>query len=250
MVKRVLSRFQRSPASEQRSAGKVNAPATPDGSDAGLLLTGVAKKLPGHDQNIIDGVDLALPRGATASITGPNGAGKTTLLRVLAGLVKADRGTVRLNGLDSERDGRAYRATIGFLSAGNTGLFARLSVRRHLEYWSRLALLPPDAGRRRVASMLDEFALHELADRRVDRLSMGQRQRVRAALTFLHEPDLLLLDEPQNSLDAEGTAMLKNALDEAIARGGCALWCSPAGMMEGGVFDHRYLMRAGQLRPR
>jgi ABC-2 type transport system ATP-binding protein len=249
MVRRMLSRLQLRPTTEPNVRAKVTA--VPAGrGERGLVLAGVSKRLPRQERPALEDVELTLAPGATASITGPNGAGKTTLLRVLAGLIKPDRGTIHLDGLDSERDGRKYRAKIGFLSAGNTGLFARLSVERHLEYWASVALLPRDEGRRAAARMLDAFGLRELAGRRVDRMSMGQRQRVRAALAFLHEPDLLLLDEPQNSLDAEGTTMLKRTLDEMTARGGSALWCSPAGLSEAGAFDHAFWMQAGRLTRR
>lgn len=249
-VRRMLSRLQLRQTTEP-SVRATKMTAIPAGSDErGLVLTGVSKRLPRQERPVLEDVELTLAPGATASITGPNGAGKTTLLRVLAGLIKPDRGTIHLDGLDSERDGRKYRAKIGLLSAGNTGLFARLSVERHLEYWARVALLPRDEGRRAAARMLDAFSLRELAGRRVDRMSMGQRQRVRAALAFLHEPDLLLLDEPQNSLDSEGTAMLRRTLEKVTARGGAALWCSPAGSPEGGVFDNAFVMQAGRLKPR
>ncbi len=215
----------------------------------GLIMAGVTKRWPKDKRPVLDGIDLRIEAGTSASIRGPNGAGKTTLLRVLSGLIKPDSGSVTLNGLDSEHDGRRYRSSISLLSAGSTGLFARLPVRHHLRYWARLGFLPPEEGERAVKRMIDAFALHDLAHRRVDRISMGQRQRVRAAMTFLHDPDLVLLDEPQNSLDEDGAAMLQAALRRLLTLGGVAVWCSPAGTYEEGDFDKRFKLVAGRLSP-
>ena len=217
---------------------------------AALVAAGVVKRWRTRDAPVVlDGVDLAVDHGKTVSITGANGAGKTTLLRVVAGLIRPDRGTISLNGIASERDARRYRSRIGLLSAGNTGLFARLSVYTHLEYVARLALMPTAEVESEAERMLDAFALREIMYRRVDRLSMGQRQRVRSALTFVHGPDVVLLDEPQTSLDEEGTALLRDMVGAHLARGGAAVWCSPAGMQDEGNFDEELLLREGKLGP-
>lgn len=215
----------------------------------GLILSGLTKRFPKEDWLVLDGIDLTLESGTTVSIRGSNGAGKTTLLRVLGGLIEPDSGTVTLNGLDSERDARDYRSRISLLSAGSTGLFARLSVRRHLRYWARLGFLSAEESEEAIERMLDMFDLRGLAHRRADRISMGQRQRVRVAMTFLHDPELVLLDEPQNSLDDEGVETLEMALQRVLARGGVAVWCSPAGMQEERDFDQRFTLEAGRLHP-
>lgn len=216
-------------------------------SSEGLVLAGVTKRWPHQDQPVLDDINFEVPRGATASLIGANGAGKTTLLRTIAGIIAPDRGKALLNGLDSETDGRRYRERIGVVSAGNTALFARLKVRRHLEYWARLALLPSSEAHQAVERTLDGFGLRELASRRADRLSMGQRQRLRIALAFLHEPSLVLLDEARTSLDQHGVAMLSHAVDSLVARGGAVLWCSPFGLEEGGDLDRRFVLRGGKV---
>lgn len=212
-----------------------------------LRVQGVTKRWPGHDTPVLQDVDLGLGPGASASISGRNGAGKTTLLRIVAGLIKPDTGTVRVRGADLEAGGRSYKERIGLVSAGNSGLFARLRVQHHLEYGARLAFMPRARQADAVQRMLETFWLRDLAGRRVDRLSMGQRQRVRIALAFLHGPELLLLDEPQTSLDDEGVAILREALEGLFARGGAALWASPAGEAPVIDFDQRFVVRAGRL---
>ncbi len=96
--------------------------------------------------SVLEGVDLSVPRGSLVSVCGANGTGKTTLLRIAAGLIHPESGTVALDGLHPERDRRAYLARLGFLSAGDRSLYARLSARRHLDLCARLALMP--AGER------------------------------------------------------------------------------------------------------
>jgi ABC-2 type transport system ATP-binding protein len=192
-----------------------------------LEVNGVSKTWQGT-RKVLDDVDLQLASGSFMALVGVNGAGKTTLLRIIAGLIMADRGTVGLDGLDPFRDRREYQRRLGFLSAGQGGLYARMSARRHLEYWASIAFIPRQDRKRLIAGAVESFELEEFADRRVDRLSMGQRQRVRLAMAFLHEPALVLLDEPSNSLDADGIAVLQRAIGRVTARGGTAVWCAPS----------------------
>jgi ABC-type multidrug transport system ATPase subunit len=198
---------------------------------------------------VLDGVDLDLMPGTATWVGGENGAGKTTLLRIISGLITADSGDVRLFGLDIERDRRAYQQYIGFLSAGNTGLFNRLSVRRHFDYWARLAFVPRTERKAAIEESLDRFNLRELADRRVERMSMGQRQRVRLAMIFLHRPKMLLLDEALTSLDGQGAALLHAACTDVLEHGGAILACSPTGERDDEIdFSRRFLLDDGHLR--
>ena len=112
-----------------------------------------------------------------------------------------------------------YQRRVGFL-AGNTGLYARLSVRRQLDCWARIAYIPRDRREETIARVMRDFDLTSLAAQRSDRLSMGQRQRLRLDHDFIGEPDLVLLDEPRNSLDSEGGAMLHMAIRGTVDRGG------------------------------
>jgi ABC-type multidrug transport system ATPase subunit len=185
--------------------------------------------------------------GGVAWLGGANGAGKTTLLRIAAGLILPRRGLVRLCGLDPDHDRRDYQRRLGYLSAGDRGLYARLTVRQSLEFWSGIALVPPRRRKQLIASAIARFDLEELSSRRVDRLSTGQRQRVRLSMTFLHEPDVALLDEPNASLDDNALALLDGALSELTARGGSALWCSPASQHLSVRADTRLLLVDGRV---
>jgi ABC-type multidrug transport system ATPase subunit len=169
------------------------------------------------------------------------------MLRIAAGLVRPERGRVRLGSLDVEGDRTEFQRRIGFLSATSTGLYGRLTVRDHLRLWSRLALLPPAVAIRCCARVVDSFALGGLGDSRVDRLSMGQRQRVRLASAFLHEPSVVLLDEPANSLDDDGIALLAAELERIRQGGRAAVCCTPAAGSGVLAPDRRLTITAGRL---
>lgn len=202
-------------------------PAEAGGDGVPLALDGVRKHWKGNSAPVVAGVDLRVEPGTVTWIGGRNGAGKTTLLRIAAGLIRPDAGTVRAFGADPLTNRRRFHSRVGFLTAGSTGLYARLSVRHQLEFQAGICLLERQDRDAAVERELNRFELRELASRRVERMSMGQRQRLRLALTLLHGPQLLLLDEPRTSLDDEGTALLQAAVDTVLARGGAAVWCSP-----------------------
>ena len=171
---------------------------------------------------MLAGVGLRLPAGMLAFIGGSNGAGKTTLLRLLCGLLEPDAGTVRVHGVLPQADRRAYQRRIAYLSAGNSGLYARLTVRQHLDLWARMTFIPPSERPDRIASALDRFDLGVFARRRADRMSMGQRQRLRIAMALLPPADVLLLDEPTTSLDADGAQRLQAAVRQRLDEGAAA----------------------------
>jgi ABC-2 type transport system ATP-binding protein len=193
-----------------------------------LSVEGVSKSWDKGSSFVLDAVSLAVGPGTVTSLVGSNGAGKTTLLRIVAGLIEPDRGAVFVDGLHPRGNRREYQRRVGLLSAGQTGLYARFTVVQHLEYWARIAFVERRARASAVATSIERFALGPIAGRRADRLSMGQRQRVRVAMTFLHEPRLVLLDEPLTSLDDEGSSALVGTLRTFVREGGAALWCAPS----------------------
>ena len=213
-----------------------------------LELRGIEKAW--GSRRVLDRVDIRIEPGAAVHVSGRNGSGKTTLLRIAAGLIEPDAGRVSLDGLHPIRDRRAYQRRLGFLSAGDRGLYARLGVRDHLTLWARLAFVPRRDTRSVVDRALDRFGLGELACRRVERLSMGQRQRVRLAGALLHDPTLILLDEPRNSLDGDGLALLAGLLEQHRANGGAIVWCCPTGERAELAFDAAYELSGGRLSPR
>ena len=212
-----------------------------------LAVQSVTKRWPRQTRAVLDEISFELRPAELGWLTGVNGAGKTTLLRIIAGLLTPDAGRVDVCGLGPNSGRREYQRAIGLLSAGSSGLYARLTVRQHLDYWTRLALVTPSARRERVDECIERFTLSQLAGRRTDRMSMGQRQRLRIAMAFVHRPRMVLLDEPTTSLDDDGCTVLLGAIDEHRRAGGAVLWCSPAREHVGTSVDRTFRLADGEL---
>ncbi len=150
-------------------------------------------------------VDLALEPGERVAVLGANGAGKSTLLRVLATLVRPSSGSLRLFGFDPWRRGDAARASLGFLGH-QTWLYGELSAEENLRFYAEMYRLDDPAGT--VRSWLGRVGLWDRRTARAAELSRGQQQRLGLARALLHEPRLLLLDEPDTGLDAAGLELL------------------------------------------
>lgn len=196
---------------------------------------------------VLRGVDLRLAPGTVTIVSGANGAGKTTLLRIISGILAPDDGTVRIRGISPLDSWREYHRGIGFLSAGDRGLYARLTVHHHLEHAARLAFVPRRERRATVRDSLGKFELSALASRRADRLSLGQRQRLRLAIAVIHDPRVLLLDEPRNSLDHGGLQLLEGGVRRVVERGGAVLCCGPLGEDHLDDYDQRAVIQDGVL---
>ena len=149
-------------------------------------------------------VSLTVPAGATLAVFGPNGAGKTTLLRILATLLRPHAGAVRVLGREVPREGWAVRGRLGLL-AHEPLLYRDLTARENLRYHARLH----GVALARVEALLDAVGLRLRADEPVRTLSRGMTQRVAVCRAVLHEPELLLLDEPYANLDPGATALVE-----------------------------------------
>ncbi len=227
--------------------GPLSAPLGPTEESFPLMLRNVGKRWHRNPTSVLDGVDLNLDPGTRTWVGGRNGAGKTTLLRIAAGLIDPDCGRAEVWGFTARENRSRYQSLVSFLPAGDRGLYARLTVQHQLDFWARMAMIAPADIRPRVEAAIDTFELGEFADRRVDRMSMGQRQRLRIAMTFLTEPEIVLVDEPLTSLDSEGAAILDQAIEALIARDGALLWCSPEVEHLRQPFDVRWILEDGRL---
>src|SRR4051812_40769800 len=158
-------------------------------------------------QPVLQGIDLCVPAGAIYGFLGPNGAGKTTTLRLLLGLLRRQQGTVRIFGRALERDRLAILRRIGS-SIETPSIYGQLTAAENLEVWRRLFR----CERRRIGEVLRLVGLHEAGAKRAERFSLGMKQRLAIAIALLHEPSLLILDEPTNGLDPHGVIDVRRLL--------------------------------------
>ena len=184
-----------------------------------VLLEAIATSKAFGSTNVLDDVSIALPGGRITAVLGPNGSGKTTLNKILLGLVRPDGGEVRLNGTNvTGMD--AYRARIGYMP--QTPRFPEHLSARHV--LSLVQSLRASSGDTSVdaSAVIDTFDLAAYLDRPLGVCSGGQRQRVNAAVAFLFDPDVLVLDEPTAGLDPVSSASLKDRILHERNRG-CAV---------------------------
>jgi heme exporter protein A len=151
----------------------------------------------------LDAVDLVVERGDHVAVLGENGAGKTTLLRILATALRPSSGRLEIMGLDALRERRRLRGRMGYVSHA-PGIYPALTAEENLGFFCDLR----GADRTRVPEMLELAGLRQVARRRAGELSRGMQQRLAIARAVLHDPLLLILDEPDASLDAEGAELL------------------------------------------
>ncbi|MFI5493490.1 ATP-binding cassette domain-containing protein [Actinoplanes sp. NPDC051859] len=181
-----------------------------------ITTTGLRKSY--GDKVVLDGIDLSVTEGTVFALLGPNGAGKTTMVRILATLLPAGAGSVRVAGYDLAREPERVRATIGL-----TGQFAAvdrlLTVRENLRLMADLHRLGRAEGSRRVTRLIDRFDLTESATKPVSALSGGQQRRLDLAMTLVGEPRLIFLDEPTTGLDPRSRHEMWRIVRELVAEG-------------------------------
>jgi sodium transport system ATP-binding protein len=168
-------------------------------------------------------VSFSCRAGEVFGLLGPNGAGKTTTLRMLSTVLTPTGGTARIAGHDVVSDPGGVRARIGFLS-GNTGLYPRLTPREVLTYFGRLYDMPDGLIAERIAELSRLFGMDEFLGKRCDALSSGMKQKVNVARTVLHDPPVLILDEPTVGLDVLTSRTIVDFVQDCRTRGKCVIF--------------------------
>ena len=165
----------------------------------------------------VDGVDLEVPRGSFFGFLGPNGAGKSTTIRMLTGLIPCDAGSIEILGFKLPGDELEVKKRIG-LVPDESLLFDRLSGAEFLEFVGRMYGLPRPTAMQRAGELMDLFQLQ--ADRKIiGEYSKGMRKRVAMAASLIHHPELFLMDEPFEGVDAVGARLMKDILTDQVRHG-------------------------------
>jgi len=173
----------------------------------------------------VEGVSFSARDGEITGLLGPNGAGKTTTLRMLYTLMAPDRGQVLVDGIDAVADPLGVRRQLGVLPDAR-GLYKRLSARENIDYFGRLQGLPEDLLARRREALVEALEMADIADRRTEGFSQGQRVKTAIARALVHDPRNVILDEPTNGLDVMATRALRQFMQRLKSEGRCVLFSS------------------------
>jgi ABC-2 type transport system ATP-binding protein len=188
-------------------------------SPSGLEIRGLVKRF---DRPAVDGLDLSVRAGEFYALLGPNGAGKTTTLRMVAGLLAPDAGAITVAGIDARADPVAAKRVMAWLS-DEPMIYDKLTPFEYLEFVAGLWGIDAHAAELRAAALLDWLGLRPHAHERCDGFSKGMRQKVALAGALVHDPTLIILDEPLTGLDAGSARQVKTVLRERVAAGGTVI---------------------------
>lgn len=159
----------------------------------------------------VDGVTLAIRPGQILALLGQNGAGKTTTVRMLTGLLTPTRGSAKVAGYDVARQAAQLRACVGVLTEQH-GLYLRMTGDEYLDFFGRVYRLSPEARRQRSAYLMQYFGLADAASHNIGEYSKGMRQKLALARALMHEPPVLLLDEPTSAMDPESARLVRDEI--------------------------------------
>jgi ABC-2 type transport system ATP-binding protein/sodium transport system ATP-binding protein len=173
----------------------------------------------------VNRLSFRVPRGEVYGLLGPNGAGKTTTMRMIVGLLEPDDGYAEVDGFRTSEDPEQVKSRLGLVSA-NDGVYPWLSVREMLLYFADLYGTPPREARERLEHLADVLQIRDYLDRRCANLSTGQRQRINLARALVHDPPVMLLDEPTRGLDVIGSKVVFEYIDHLRSRDKAVIVCT------------------------
>ena len=189
---------------------------TPDPRPVALALRGLTKR---YERPAVDGLDLTVYVGEFYSLLGPNGAGKTTTLRMVVGLLKPDSGTITIGGVDALEDPVAAKQITAWVS-DEPMIYDKLTPFEYLEFVAGLWRIDAKTGEARARELIGWLGLTPHMHERCEGFSKGMRQKVALAGALVHDPKLIILDEPLTGLDAGSARQVKTVLRERVAAGG------------------------------
>ena len=195
----------------------------------------------------VDDVSFVARDGAITGLLGPNGAGKTTTLRMVYTLVKPDSGEVRVDGVNSATDPLSARRRLGVLPDAR-GLYPRLTAREHIRYFGQLQGLDDARLARRTEELIELLDMRDIADRRTQGFSQGERVKVALARALVHDPPNVLLDEPTNGLDVPSTRATREIIRRLKDAGRCVVFSSHVMQEVAALCDRIVIVAHGRVR--
>jgi sodium transport system ATP-binding protein len=194
----------------------------------------------------LKGVSFTAPNGKITGLLGPNGAGKTTTLRIIYTILQPDQGEASIDGFDTRRDALEVRTRIGALPDSH-GLYPRLSSRENIRYYGRLHGLEESVLDRSIENLISLLDMRDIADRRTEGFSSGQRVKVAIARALVHNPQNVLLDEPTSGLDVMSTRAMRNFIESLRDQGKCVLFSSHIMQEVSALCDNVVILSHGEV---
>jgi ABC-2 type transport system ATP-binding protein len=194
----------------------------------------------------VDGLTMELRAGETVAFLGPNGAGKTTTLRMVTGLLRPDAGAISVFGIDALADAIAAKRLMAWVS-DEPMIYDKLTPLEYLEFVARLWAVEPSAAQSRAHILIEWLDLEAHANERCESLSKGMRQKVTLAGALVHEPRLIILDEPLTGLDAGSARQVKHVLRERVTAGGTVIMTTHILEVAERMADRIGVIAAGRL---
>ncbi len=216
-----------------------------EGAVPALELRGLTKTY--GKKTAVDHFDLSVPQGELYALLGPNGAGKTTTLRMTAGLLKPDAGSVRIFGVDALTDPASAKRITAWLP-DEPMLYDKLTPVEYLEFVSGLWGVPPKLARQRAENLLKMLGLWDERAQRCESFSRGMKQKASLAGALIHDPKLLILDEPLTGLDAAAARLVKDMLQERARAGATVILTTHILEVAERIADRIGIIAAGKLR--
>ncbi len=194
----------------------------------------------------VDGVNLRVDAGEVLALLGPNGAGKTTTVRMLTSVLRPTRGEALVAGFDVVREAQKVRAAVGVLTEQH-GLYGRMPAGDYLDFFGQVYGMDAARRRARTQRLLEDFGLQAERKRRIGEYSKGMRQKLALARALLHDPPVLLLDEPTSAMDPESARLVRDAIRELRSASRAIIICTHNLAEAEELADHIAIIRQGKI---
>jgi sodium transport system ATP-binding protein len=213
---------------------------------SGFNFPGIRKTAVPNIITALDNVSFTLNDGEITGLLGLNGAGKSTLMRLIYGLLQPSAGEVWVNEHQVSKNPNAARQQLGVLP-DDTGLYKRLTARENIRYFGELQGLQGDAMEKSINQLIDWLGMDNIAERRAEGFSLGERMKTALARAIVHQPQHVLLDEPTNGLDVITTRAVRHLLHELKMQGRCVIFSSHLMHEVSGLCDRIIVISRGKI---
>jgi sodium transport system ATP-binding protein len=213
-------------------------------TDAAVTVERLEKTL--GSNKVLRGISFNAQAGQIFGLLGPNGAGKTTTLRIICTLLAPDSGSVAVLGFDTRKAPEEVRRRIGVVTA-DIGVYPRLSARENIEYFARLCGVVGGELTRRIDGVIERLDMGSFSKQRAESLSSGQKQKVAIARAIVHDPEILMFDEPTSNLDVLASKEVREFMVEAKGRGKCVIFSTHVMHDAERLCDRMTILHQGQV---